>query len=61
MRNLIGRLNVTNLCIAQNEKDSARLSYIQALRNYGTCYYNLRRLTLYDFDAGHPIVLDVDR
>jgi outer membrane protein TolC len=60
-RYLIGKIDVTNLFIAQNEKDSARRSYIQALRNYWTGYYNLRRLTLYDFDAGHPIVLDVDR
>jgi outer membrane protein TolC len=60
-RYLIGKIDVTNLFIAQNEKDSARRSYIQALRNYWTGYYNLRRLTLYDFDEGHPIMLDVDK
>ncbi len=60
-RYLIGKIDITNLFIAQNEKDSARRSYIQAIRNYWTGYYNLRRLTLYDFDEGHPIVLDLDR
>lgn len=57
-RYLIGRIDVTNLFIAQNEKDSARRSYIQALRNYWTGYYNLRRLTLYDFERDAPIVVD---
>lgn len=59
-RYLIGKIDVTNLFIAQNEKDSARRSYIQALRNYWTGYYNLRRLTLYDFERNAPIVMDVD-
>lgn len=59
-RYLIGKIDVTNLFIAQNEKDSARRSYIQALRNYWTGYYNLRRLTLYDFEENAPIVLDTD-
>jgi outer membrane protein TolC len=56
-RYLIGKIDVTNLFIAQNEKDSARRSYIQALRNYWTGYYNLRRLTLYDFQTDRPIVI----
>ena len=59
-RYLIGKIDVTNLFIAQNEKDSARRSYIQALRNYWTGYYNLRRLTLYNFEQGRPIVLDTE-
>ncbi|MDR9418343.1 TolC family protein [Gracilimonas sp.] len=59
-RYLIGKIDITNLFIAQNEKDSARRSYIQALRNYWTGYYNLRRLTLYDFEQGAPITIDAD-
>jgi outer membrane protein TolC len=56
-RYLIGKIDITNLFIAQNEKDSARRSYIQALRNYWTGYYNLRRLTLYNFETDSPIVV----
>ncbi len=59
-RYLIGKIDVTNLFIAQNEKDSARRSYIQSLRNYWTGYYNLRRLTLYDFEQNRAITLDTD-
>lgn len=58
-RYLIGKIDITNLFIAQNEKDSAQRSYIQALRNYWTGYYNLRRLTLYDFENDLPITYDV--
>lgn len=59
-RYLIGKIDVTNLFIAQNEKDSARRNYIQAMRSYWTGYYNLRRLTLYDFETEMPITYDLD-
>lgn len=48
-RYLIGKIDITNLNIALTEKDEAKLSYIQALRLFWTAYYDLRRLTLYDF------------
>lgn len=48
-RYLIGKIDITNLNIALTEKDDARRSYINALRAFWTAYYDLRRLTLYDF------------
>lgn len=48
-RYLIGKIDITNLNIALNEKDAARRSYLQALKSFWTAYYDLRRLTLYDF------------
>ena len=48
-RYVIGKIGVSDLYIAQNEKDQALESYVQALRNYWTNYYRLRRVTLYDF------------
>lgn len=54
-RYLIGRIDITNLFIAQNEKDSARQGYISALRDYWTGWYELRQLTLYDFREDRPI------
>jgi outer membrane protein TolC len=59
-RYLIGKIDITNLFIAQNEKDSARRNYIQALRYYWSGYYNLRRLTLYDFAKDQPIYHEID-
>lgn len=46
----IGQIDITNLFIAQNERDAAQRGYIQAIRNYWISVYNLRRLTLYDFE-----------
>lgn len=54
----IGRIDITNLFIAQNEKDSARQNYIQTLRNYWTAYYRLRQSTLYDFEQGMRLVVE---
>lgn len=56
-RYLIGKIDITNLIIAQNEKDQALLSYIQTLQQYWIAYYRLRRATLYDFEAEHKIGL----
>lgn len=54
-RYLIGKIDITNLFIAQNEKDAARQEYIRALRDFWTGWYELRQLTLYDFRDGEPI------
>lgn len=59
-RYLIGRIDVTDLFIAQNQKDSSRRSYIQSLRSYWIGYYNLRRLTLYDFESDQPILYSTE-
>jgi outer membrane protein TolC len=48
-RYVIGKIGVSDLYIAQNEKDQALDAYVQALRNYWANYYRLRRVTLYDF------------
>ena len=50
-RYLIGKIDITNLNIALTEKDDAKRSYIQALNSFWTAYYDLRRLTLYDFST----------
>jgi len=31
------------------EKDAAKRSYLDALKSFWTAYYDLRRLTLFDF------------
>lgn len=51
-RYLIGKIDITNLNIALNEKDAARRSYIGSLRSFWNSYFELRRLTLYDFVNG---------
>src|SRR5687768_6316735 len=50
-RYLIGKIDITNLNIALNEKDDAKRSYIVALKSFWSAYYQLRRLTLFDFSS----------
>ena len=54
-RYLIGKIDVTNLFLAQNEKDSARRARTQTLWDFWAGYYRLRRLTLYDFETNSKL------
>jgi outer membrane protein TolC len=54
-RYVIGKINIDNLYQAQNDKDQAVGAYVAALRAYWSAYYQLRRSTLYDFEAGRPL------
>ncbi len=51
----IGKIGITDLNIAQQERDQAKLAYAQALRDFWRAYYNLRYLTLYDFENNQPL------
>jgi len=54
-RYLIGKVDITNLTIAQNEKDQALISFARNLQDFWVAYYQLRRVTLYDFQANKKI------
>lgn len=60
-RFLIGNVDVLELNNADTKKDENRRGYIQALQNYWTYYYNIRSLTLYDFEADKPLEYDFDQ
>jgi outer membrane protein TolC len=49
-RYLIGKIGVTDLNVAQTDTDEAKLSYLNALRDYWRNYYVLRQATLFDFE-----------
>jgi outer membrane protein TolC len=50
-RYLIGKISITDLNLALRDKDDAKRAYIQSLRDFWSAYYNLRLLTLYDFET----------
>ena len=54
----LGKISITELSIAQTEKDQARRTYLQSLQYYWESFYNLRLLTLYDFEEQKPILED---
>ncbi len=59
-RFLIGRIDVLDLNDAQTQRDVARRGFVSALRNYWNLFYNVRRLTLYDFLNDEPLEEDFD-
>jgi outer membrane protein TolC len=60
-RFLIGKIDVLQLKDALNEKDVARRGFVQALRNYWGYYYDLRGLTLYDWQRDRKLSEDFDK
>lgn len=52
----IGKIDVTDLNLAINEEANARRSYISSLQNFWLAAYDLRRLTLYDFENDRALI-----
>ncbi len=60
-RYMIGKINdVLELNMAQIDNDNAKKSYISSLKTYWKNYYNLRKLTLFDFRDNKKIVFDIN-
>lgn len=55
-RYLLGKISITDLGLAQSDKDGALIDYVRTLQQYWVSYYQLRRNTLYDFEKGQKIV-----
>ncbi len=54
-RYLIGKISITDLSLALTEKDRAKQDYLTSLGNFWASYYQLRGLTLYDFETGQQL------
>jgi outer membrane protein TolC len=59
-RYLIGKIAITELNIASAEKDLAKQSYVAALRNFWKGFYEIRKLTLFDFVENKQITIDFE-
>jgi outer membrane protein TolC len=57
-RYLIGKISITDLNIAQTESDNSKSNFINSLGTYWRNYYDLRRMTLYDWERNEPIMVD---
>ncbi len=55
-RYLIGKISLTDLNIAIDEREAARRAYVLALRNFWLAHYELRNITLYDFENAVSLV-----
>lgn len=55
-RYVLGNLSITDLSIAFQEADQAKRDYVFALRDFWGAYYQLRYLSLYDFQTNQKII-----
>lgn len=59
-----GEITITDMNIAQSERERAKRDYIRTIRNYWVAYFTLREMTLYDFELhqninyGNPMLMD---
>lgn len=60
-RYLIGKISVTDLNIAQTEKDKATIAHIRALQTFWRNYFELRKLTLFDFYKKEALDVNFDQ
>ena len=61
-RYMIGQVNdVLELNNAQIDNDNALKGYYSALRSYWRIYFEIRKLTLYDFERNMPILFDITK
>jgi len=59
-RFFIGKITVLDLNIAQNERDAAKISYLNALSSYWDSYFNLQSIALFDFARNKELEADFD-
>jgi outer membrane protein TolC len=60
-RFMIGKIDVIKLNIASSAQETARMAYIERLKDYWVAYFNLRSLTLFDFENQQPLAVDYDK
>ena len=48
-RFIVGRVDINTVTLSLNRRKEAQRNYLSILNNYWRCYYNIRKLTLYDF------------
>jgi len=54
-RFMIGQSDINSLTLSLNRQKEAQKNYIASLKNYWTCYFRIRKLTLYDFATGESL------
>ena len=58
---VLGQISVLDLNTAQTEQDNARRTYISQLYSSWVYFYNLRKLTLYDFEKKEDIIYQQEK
>mgnify|MGYP002406687493 CR=1 FL=1 len=60
-RYMIGKIDIIDLRLAQTEKDDARQRFVNSLATFWDSYFEMRRLTLFDFVNNNRIEFDFNK
>ncbi|GAB1358317.1 TolC family protein [Porphyromonadaceae bacterium] len=58
---MLGRINILDLNDAQKKKDDAKQKHIQEMYRYWTFFYNIRSVTLYDFQRQRELNVEFEQ
>ncbi|MDR1562924.1 MAG: TolC family protein [Dysgonamonadaceae bacterium] len=58
-RFIIGKADINSLTLSLNRQKDAQKNYLSALKNYWVSYYKIRQMTLYDFERGRDIEVEL--
>lgn len=59
-RYLLDKVSITELTTSQINSDNSRVSYIRSLQNYWINYFQIRKLTMFDFRENREISINFD-
>jgi len=59
-RFIIGENDISALTLSLNRQTEAKRNYIEALKNYWSSYYKIRKLTLFDFEKQTSLLVKFD-
>ena len=58
---MLGRINILDLNDAQKKKDDAKQKHIQEMYRFWTFFYNIRSVTLYDFQRQRELNVEFEQ
>lgn len=59
-RFIIGKADINTVTLSLNRRKEAQRNYLNILSNYWKCYYNIRKLTLYDFEKETKLTFNMN-
>ena len=60
-RFILGKVDVNTLTLSQSRRMDALRNYLSILSNYWSCYYTIRKLTLFDFEKQESLSFQFDQ
>ena len=60
-RFIVGKVDINTITLSQSRRQDAQRNYLSILSNYWSCYYTIRKLTLFDFEKQESLSFQFDK